>query len=231
VKPGTLLFFEVQNRNPKAHAHATVYMNGDVQGIWRLRPNEKVNIRHPALGDPASDKGKFEVQKEEAAIERDLAAGKAVNHTTRESRESLHGVGGTVTIRFEAENNTANTRNVTRNKRYEEDGEEFTTTKGKIKVAAVVSKSHRLAVKPPEGKSMGVIDDEALQAMMKASAKKCGEPARITQSEAKFSTMLYQKEPSPLDLDNRNSYSDTFSFQVTSEDAPEEPPSKRAKTE
>jgi len=233
VEEGTIFFLEVQNRDPKTQAHVTIMMNTDVQGIWRLRPNEKLNIRHPALGDK-TDSGKWEVGAEEKVIDADMKKGKTVNHTNRISRSGIiSGKGGTVEIRFEPENNLPNTRDTPRNKTYELAGEEFVTAWGKIPVAAVQSSTFRMAVVPPADKSAQGVTSDELQAAMVAQSKMSGESARISQSDHKFSCMLYKPVTSPLQIDTKKTFKETFSFQISkhSEGSSSEPCSKKAKPE
>jgi len=230
VDAGTIFFLEVQNRDPKMAGHVMIKMNDDVQGIWRLRPNEKLNIRHPALSNEM-DMGKWVVEEEMTAVDMDKEAGKTINHLNRISRSGkVQGKGGTVEIRFEPENNMANTRNQQRNKRYPVTGEEFTTASGKINVMAVQSSTYRMAVQPPADKSAAGVGDEELQKAMQAQAQLTGESARITQSGAKFSKLLYTPVTTALNIDTKEVTKSTvaFSFQIGDASSAS---NKRAKTE
>jgi len=230
VEPGTVFFLEVQNRDVVKAAHVKVTMNGDVQGVWRLRPNEKLNIRHPALANK-NDLAKWAVDREEDANKADVAAGKSISHTNRISRSGkINGKRGTVEIQFEPENNQPNTKTTKRNRAVPEDGEELLTAYGKAKVAPVVSSTYRMAVQPPADKSAAGVGGDDLQKLLAAQGVLCGESAGITQSGQMFSKLLYKPANVGLDVDEKLSYTETFSFQIgKSEGESSDAPSKKAK--
>jgi len=118
INDKAVFFLELQNRDPEKLTLAEVKINGLVAGCYVLRPNEKLNVRHPAVGlsddEKKKDKKKWVVYTQDEGIARAAAKGERIGAMSKELKDKVVSECASIEVKFFPEVKTTETGIATR---------------------------------------------------------------------------------------------------------------------
>lgn len=196
AEDGAVIFLGVQNRHPEKRALVEVKMNDLTAGLYVLRPNERVNIRHPCVGESAEEKAqdrkKWKVVTDDVYTEESAKKKQKIGATSKVVGEKVVSKAPSVEVTFLPEHTAAeaaamgpSTRTAAHPPELYDPAKGLTrqTVWGERAVTAVVSKTYRRAVAPATLGAKGKVYEDF-------TTPAAGLPAAVGQGDD-FSAVLY----------------------------------------